>query len=114
MGNDAGEWIMLGLPWDDPECVHNFDELTALVGRVGFLPLFRNGIEGFSVEEFVDPRTWWSGDPETDPWEWRKEAARSKNMAYGKFFGGKAGIISLEWLPLFMSFRRGGCECEDI
>ena len=114
MGNDSGEWIMLGLPWDDPECVHNFDELTALVGRVGFLPLFRNGIEGFSVEEFVDPRTWWSGDPETDPWEWRKEAARSKNMAYGKFFGGKAGIISLEWLPLFMSFRRGGCDFEDI
>lgn len=114
MGNDAGEWIMLGLHWDDLECVHNFDELTALVGRVGFLPLFRNGIEGFSVEEHVDPRTWWSGDPETDPWEWRKAAARSQSMAYGKFFSGKAGIISLEWLPLFMSFRRGGLDFEDI
>ena len=50
MGNESGEWIMYGLPDDDPECVHNFDELTALIDRVGFLPLFRSGIPGFSVQ----------------------------------------------------------------
>ena len=114
MGNESGEWIMYGLPEDDPECVHNFNELTALIDRVGFLPLFRSGIPGFSVEEYADPRWWWSGNEERDPWEWRKEAARSRNMAYGKFFGGKAGIISAEWLPVFMSFRRNGYDFEEL
>ena len=114
MGNEAGEWIMYGIPEDDPECVHNFEELTGLIGRVGFLPLFRNEIEGFSVEEHVDPRYWWSGDTERDPWEWRKLAARSLDMAYGKFFAGKAGIISLDWLPLFISFRRNGYDFDAL
>ena len=114
MGNESGEWIMYGLPDDDPECVHNFDELTALIDRVGFLPLFRSGIPGFSVEEYANPRYWWTGDPVRDPWEWRKEAARDRRMAYGKFFGGKAGIISLDWLPVFMSYRRRGNDFESL
>lgn len=105
---------MYGLPEDDPECIHNFDELAGLIGRAGFLPLFRNGIEGFSVEEYANPRWWWSGDEERDPWEWRKHAARDRRMAYGKFFGGKAGIISLEWLPVFLSYRRQGYDFEAL
>lgn len=114
MGNESGEWIMYGLPEDDPDCIHTFAELTELISRVGFLPLFRNEIEGFSVEEHVNPHFWWSGIPERDPWEWRKDAARSGEMVYGKFFGGKAGMISLEWIPLFMSVRRNGYEFEDL
>ncbi|MBQ4512830.1 MAG: hypothetical protein II969_07540 [Anaerolineaceae bacterium] len=113
MGNESGEWIMYGLPEDDPECIHNFDELAALIERVGFLPLFRNQIKGFSIEEFANPYAWWTGDEEHDPWEWRKQAARSHDKAYGKFFGGKAGVISLEWLPVFLSYRRNGYDFED-
>lgn len=37
----------------------------------GFLPLFKNGIPGFSLEERTVPDYWWSGDEERDPWEWR-------------------------------------------
>ena len=114
MGNESGEWIMYGIPDDAPECVHNFDELTEFVNKVGFLPLFRSGIEGFSVEEYANPHYWWSGIEERDPWEWRKEAARSSSMAYGKFFGGKAGMISREWLPVFMAFRREGYDFESL
>ena len=114
MENSAGEWIMYGLPEEDPECVHNYDEMTALIDRKGFLPLFRNGIEGFSVEEFADPRWWWSCVEDRDPWEWRKLAARDQRMAYGKVFGGKAGIISREWLPVFLSYRRRGYDFEDL
>ena len=114
MASDIDRWIMYGLPDDDPECVHNFDEMTALINKVGFLPLFRNEIEGFSVEEYANPRYWWSGDPERDPWEWRKDAARSHEMAYGKFFGGKAGMISLDWLKSFISYRRNGYDFEAL
>ena len=114
MGNESGEWIMRGLPDDDPDCVHTFDELSEFIREAGFLPLFSNEIEGFSVEEFANPRFWWTGNEERDPWEWRKYAARSREMAYGKFFGGKAGIISLEWLPYFIAFRRNGEDFESL
>ena len=114
MGNESGTWIMYGLPADHPQCVHNYDELRQLINRVGFLPLFRNEIEGFSVEEFADPSYWWTGDPLRDPWEWRKDATRDPEMAYGKFFAGKAGMISREWLPLFISSRRGGYDFESL
>ncbi len=114
MGNESGEWIMYGVADDDPECVHNFDELTDFVRETGFIPLFRSGIPGFSVEEHCSPRYWWTDDEERDPWQWRKLAARSREMAYGKFFGGKAGFISLEWLPVFMSHRRNGYDFEAL
>jgi len=114
MGNESGEWIMYGIPDDHPECIHNFEELTDHIREVGFLPLFRSGIDGFSVEEYANPSYWWTGIGERDPWEWRKEAARSPEMAYGKFFGGKAGMISREWLPFFMSLRRGGDDFESL
>lgn len=114
MENEFDRWIMRGLPETDPNCVHNFDELTELIGRVGFLPLFRNEIEGFSIEEYAPPHYWWTGNPERDPWEWRKEAARSHEMAYGKFFGGKAGVISKDWLQIFLSYRRNGYDFEAL
>lgn len=105
---------MYGILDDDPACVHDFGELSELIRQAGFLPLFRNGIEGFSVEEHANPHYWWTGNEERDPWEWRKQAARSREMAYGKFFGGKAGIISREWLPLFMAYRRNGYDFESL
>jgi len=66
------------------------------VNEVGFLPLFANEIEGFSAEEHTYPNYWWTGDTEQDPWEWREIIARSKEVAYGKFFGGKGGCRILQ------------------
>ena len=34
-------------------------------------------------------------------------------MAYGKFFGNKAGFISLEWLPYFVNCRREGYDFDS-
>lgn len=114
MGNEAGEWIMHGVRDDDRTCVHNFDELLDLIDEAGFLPLFQNGIKGFSVEEHANPDFWWSGNEERDPWEWRMQAARSHRVAYGKFFCGKAGFISLDWLPVFANFRRNGYDFDAL
>ena len=25
MGNESGEWIMYGVEWDDPECIHTVE-----------------------------------------------------------------------------------------
>ena len=40
--------------------------------------------------------------------------ARSRSVAYGKFFGKKAGFISLEWLPYFANARRDGYDFDSL
>ena len=71
MGNESGEWIMHGMKWDNPECIHSVDEAIKYINELGFLPLFKNDIDGFSLEERTVPEYWWSDDPEIDPWMWR-------------------------------------------
>ena len=62
MAIENGEWIMRGLDWDDPSRTQSWEELIGLIDEVGFLPLFKNEVDGFSVEEntaeafFNDPQ----------------------------------------------------------
>ena len=44
-------WVMHGLPKDDPSCIKSVDKLAQYIDQVGFLPLFRSDIPGFSAEE---------------------------------------------------------------
>ncbi len=113
MTNENGEWIIKGLDHRDPDRLKSADELIRYVNKAGFLPLFKNDIDGFSVEEHAASRYWWTGMPE-DPWEWREDCAKSAQVAYGKFFGKKAGFISLEWLPVFVNYRRDGYDFESL
>ena len=48
MGNESGTWIMYGVSREDPECIHTVDEAVEYINKVGFLPLFKNEIPGFS------------------------------------------------------------------
>ena len=102
MGNELGEWIMHGMKWDNPECIHSVDEAIKYINELGFLPLFKNDIDGFSLEERTVPEYWWSDDPEIDPWMWRAIIARWHDIVYGKFFDKKAGFISKKWLPVLL------------
>lgn len=113
MAIENGAWIMRGLDWDNPSCIHSWQELICWIDEVGFLPLFKNGIDGFSVEERTSSLCWWSGNPEQDPWEWRQLMARSGQVAYGKFFGKKAGFISKAWFPHFANWRRNGYDFDS-
>ena len=114
MSTENGAWYIKGLEYDDPGCLHSPRELIEYVKRVGFLPLFGNDIPGFSVEEHTWTMGWWSGDADDDPWEWREQTARSREVAYGKFFCKKAGFISLEWLPYFANCRRDGYDFDSL
>lgn len=113
MAYENGEWIMKGLPWNDPYRIRTYQELINWVNEVGFLPLFANDVAGFSAEEHVSPKCWWTGDISQDPWEWREIIARSREVAYGKFFGNKAGFISKKWLPFFANYRRDGYDFDS-
>ena len=106
---------MRGVEADDPGRIKTPEELIRYIDTVGFLPLFKNEIPGFSVEEHTLAENWWSDDAEAeDPWRWREVLAGSGKVAYGKFFHNKAGFISLEWLPYFVNFRRQGYDFDSL
>lgn len=54
--------------------IKNARELAGLVREIGFLPLFRCEIDGFSLQECTPAGYWFVKDVE-GPWEWREEVA---------------------------------------
>jgi hypothetical protein len=57
---------------------------------------------------------WHTGDPDTDPWEWRMRVLNERDdIAYAKVFYKKAGYITKEWYPYFLAVRRGGRLLEE-
>lgn len=79
--------------------------------EAGFLPFFRNEIEGFSVEDCTPPELWFND--ETDgPWEWKGPVIRETGCAYGKFYRGKAMYIAKRYFADFCNFRRDGYDYD--
>ena len=88
------------------------DDLVRAVERFGFVPFFKNRIQGFSLAEHAAPEVWFSD--EEGLWEWKGPVIRETGCAYGKFFGGKAVYISREWFPDFANFRRDGYDFDAL
>ncbi|MBO4865298.1 MAG: hypothetical protein J5582_01830 [Ruminococcus sp.] len=109
-----GEWIMKGCAENDPQRLKTVDDLLSLVRRIGFLPLFESGITGFSVEERTTAASWWMGNADTDPWEWRIILSAHPEIAYGKFFDKRAGFIHKDFFPVFANYRRNGYDFEAM
>lgn len=107
-----GEFYMKGCAPEDPNRLRCAADLAAFLEKIGFLPLFANELPGFSVEERTTPDSWWSDDPETDPWNWRIVLAEEQSVAYGKFFDRKAAYISADWFPAFVNYRRDGYDFD--
>ena len=100
MGNEAGEWIIHGVTWDDPKCIHDVDEAVEYINRVVFFLFLRTKIPGFSLEERTVAEYWWSDDPVRDPWRWRIAIAKRHDVLYGKFFAKKSRVY----------FQKNGCR----
>ena len=109
-----GEFVMKGCDPESPDCLHSMEDLVSYINITGFLPLFSNLIPGFSVEEKVPAENWWSGEAETDPWEWRQILASHPDIAYGKFFNKNAGFISKSFFPVFANYRRNGYDFDAL
>ena len=91
--------------------VRRKSDLIAAIEEFGFVPFFRNRIEGFSVEERISPEAWF---PETGEgiWEWKGPVIRECRCAYGKFFEKKAVFVSKEWFLHLANYRRGGYDYD--
>ena len=105
MGNEAGEWIIHGVTWDDPKCIHDVDEAVEYINRVGFLPLFKNEIPGFSLEERTVAEYWWSDDSVRDPWRWRIAIAKRHDVFTENSLPKKPG--------LFQKMAAGICQLSQ-
>ena len=106
------KWTMRGAQESGNRPITDVRALKEYILECGFLPLFRNDVKGFSVEEHVPSASWWTDDALRDPWCWRMTLAEDDELAYGKFFGGNAGFVSKAWFPLFASFRRDGYDFD--
>ena len=79
-------------------------DLIKAINKYGFLPFFRNSIEGFSIEEHIAPEHWYYSDSaQWDAWDWKGPVIQKTGCAYGKFFEHKAVYISRDWFPDFAS-----------
>lgn len=91
--------------------IHSPEDLAKLVEELGFLPLLKSHVPGFSVEEYTPPELWFA-DGVDGPWEWKGPVIQMTGCAYGKFFAGKAGFISREWFYDFANYRRDGYDFD--
>jgi hypothetical protein len=102
--------------------LNNFDDFVAALLDAGFSTGSGHAEGVYAVVPFAwdEPppfRTrvrWHTGDPETDPWEWRIRVLEERNdIAYAKMFFKKSGYITKEWYPYFLAARRKGMDFDE-
>lgn len=89
------------------------EQLERIIQQWGFLPFFKNHIKGYSIQEMTPPQLLFGDDMMSGPWQWKGPIIANWQTAYGKFFKGKAGYVSLEWLPDFINWRRSQQPLES-
>ena len=82
--------------------IEGMEDIVDLIDELGFLPFFRNPIEGFSLEEKT-PQEFWFDHESVGVWEWKGPIISRSESAYGKFYRGKAVWISRDWYPDFVN-----------
>lgn len=90
--------------------IHSDTDLINLIEEIGFLPLLKCNIAGFSADEMTDEDCGYTTLPdggwEWPLWEWKGPVVTESGCLYGKFFDRKAGFISSRWWPDFCNYRR--------
>lgn len=102
--------------------IHNFSDFCTMLSGCGFSMGGGNAKGIFTVipcdwteQASIDsPIRWHTGNPETDPWEWRMRVLEErKDIAYSKLFFRTSGYLTKEWYPYFYAIRRKGETLEE-
>lgn len=76
------------------------------IRQFGIIPFFRSPVKGWSIEEQTDPAFWFYSSDELGPWDWKIDAVREGDIAYGKFIDRKAAFATREFYAHLMNWRR--------
>lgn len=61
------------------------------------------------------PVRWHTGEPDTDPWEWRIRVLNERDdIAYAKVFFKSSGYITKKWYSRFLSVRQKGRDYKTM
>ncbi len=102
--------------------IQNFAQFCTALAECGFSMgggndkgIFALVPYGWSGQEELDtPVKWHTGNPETDPWEWRMRVLEEReDIAYSKCFFKSSGYITREWYPHFYAVRRQGESFQE-
>ena len=100
----------------------DFNDFITMLLHAGFSTGSGNSEGIYAVVPFTWGETppfetkvrWHTGDPETDPWEWRIRVLEERDdIAYGKIFFKKSGYITEKWYPYFFAARRKGMDFDE-
>ncbi len=72
----------------------NYQQFIDFVNELGFLPIsgLARGLP--SLDNFLPDDVWHTGDPDTDPWQWKDRASQDKQLAYGCILNGYKGFVA--------------------
>jgi hypothetical protein len=96
--DQRGDGLMMSL-----QCYADF---LQRVDELGFMAISHSNIGLPSLGAETKPEQWHTGDPETDPWQWKDRAAHEKRAAYGSILGGKKGFVAPRLYPAFVAACR--------
>lgn len=91
-----------------------YEDFAACVDRQGFMTLSANPEGWPSVGGMTESAKWFTGDPESDPWQWRVRIVGERRAAYAKVFRGMPSFISRQWYPFVIAARRGGQTFDEL
>lgn len=86
--------------------INSAGKMIAAIREIGIIPFFRSPVRGWSIEELTHPDWWFYSSEELGPWDWKIEAVREGDIAYGKFLSNKAAFATVEWYRHLMNWRR--------
>jgi hypothetical protein len=81
--------------------IRTYEDFINTVEALGFMA-FSDIIPGWtSLNQQTLMEQWHTGDPETDPWQWKDRVAQEKRLAFGCLLNGHKGFITKKWFPVF-------------
>ncbi len=88
--------------------ITSFQNFVENLDACGFTIAGINSENVFTLcDQFADNIVWHTGNPDTDPWEWRIRVLEERNdIAYAKLFFKKGGYIKRDHYAQFMAIRR--------
>ncbi|KWW29073.1 MAG: hypothetical protein AUK63_1629 [bacterium P3] len=97
--------------------LHDCPSMMEYIEQTGLLPLLDSGVPGFSADAAVAPECRYrrldDGGWEWPLWKWKGPLVTEGHFAYGKFFDGKAGFVSMQWWPDLCNWRRSRHPVPD-